>query len=434
MDAVHIAQRLNVAYIWIDSLCIMQDSREDWRRESSMMGLVYQNGLFKIEAVSAPNCSYSMFTSRDPLQLFPHIVKASTSEGPGYMQWTENDDEYWATGGFIASEALYSRGWVLQERLLALRSIMFTRKQIFYRCAEQLTSEIGGATRCTRTSLRPASLKKTASNYGEVSSGPTASVHSQYLETNYKLVAIAGVARMFGKVRKSRYLAGLWEHTLIEDLLWYRAGDPKPRPQDFRAPTWSWASVNISEHGEERALRRRECTECLVSVPKLVDASILLTGPGEYGEVHSGRLMLKGYLYPAFKSQENVLDLSNANNTVDWRSRIIEAIHNLFPEFQGQSVKTLVYPDYHGTDEKDIRIALAECFMMPLLRERQYGTSHKIEGLRLAANAPEWGVYQRIGKFDIEGDIIGPTPEQRTGGKKKEPKLHKVGARLKETP
>ncbi|KAI8949113.1 heterokaryon incompatibility protein-domain-containing protein [Xylaria longipes] len=265
IDAVHIAQRLDITYIWIDSLCIVQDSREDWRQESSMMGLVYQNGLFNIEAVSAPNCSHSMFTSRDPLQLFPHIVKAGTLDETRYVQWTENDDEYWATGGFIASEILYSRGWVLQERLLALRSIMFTRKQIFYRCTEQLTSEIGGLRHFPLENRRGYSLYKNLSTAGLTEENcfelwrrvVRAYCICALTVPGDKLVAIAGVARMFGKVRKSRYLAGLWEHTLLEDLLWYRAADPEPRPQDFRAPTWSWASVNVTEHGEEQALHRR---------------------------------------------------------------------------------------------------------------------------------------------------------------------------------
>ncbi|KAI0446269.1 heterokaryon incompatibility protein-domain-containing protein [Xylaria telfairii] len=437
MDAVHIAQSLNITYIWIDSLCIMQDSREDWRRESSMMGLVYQNGLFNIEAVSAPNCSHSLFTARDPLQLFPHVVKASTSDDPRYVQWTENDDEYWATGGFMASEVLYSRGWVVQERLLALRSIMFTKKQIFYRCAEQLTSEIGGLRHFPLENRRGYSLYKNLSTAGLTEENcfelwrrvVRAYCICALTAPGDKLVAIAGVARMFGKVRKSRYLAGLWEHTILEDLLWIRAGDREPRPRDFRAPTWSWASVNITEHGEERTLRRKECTECLVSVPKLVEASMQLAGPDEYGEVQSGRLMMKGHLYPVFRNQKNILNPPNTKSATDLRAFITDAINNLFAEFQGQAVKTLVCPDY---DDQDIRITLAECFMMPLLHEREYGTFHKIEGLLLAANTPEWGVYQRIGVFKIEGDLIRPTPEQRIGGKKKEPKLYKVGARLKQ--
>jgi hypothetical protein len=40
-DAFDLSNRLGISYLWIDSLCIIQDDDEDWQRESSSMGLVY---------------------------------------------------------------------------------------------------------------------------------------------------------------------------------------------------------------------------------------------------------------------------------------------------------------------------------------------------------------------------------------------------------
>lgn len=108
------------------------------------MGQVYQHGLFNIEAVSAKNCFETLFASRDPFLLFPHEISETAIETNAHLVWTESDDEYWASGRFVIEEPLYRRGWVLQERLLAKRSVIYTRKQIFYRCAEEHTSEIGG--------------------------------------------------------------------------------------------------------------------------------------------------------------------------------------------------------------------------------------------------------------------------------------------------
>ena len=52
-DAVIISFKLGVRYLWIDSLCIIQDSISDWQQESSRMNLVYQNALFTIAAEAA---------------------------------------------------------------------------------------------------------------------------------------------------------------------------------------------------------------------------------------------------------------------------------------------------------------------------------------------------------------------------------------------
>ncbi|KAI3333737.1 heterokaryon incompatibility protein-domain-containing protein [Ustulina deusta] len=437
MDSIDVALGLKIWYIWIDSLCIMQDSRDDWRQESATMSLVYQNGLFNVEAVSSRNCHYSMFASRDPVLLFPHIVQVGTPNEPRYEKWTENEDEYWATGGFVEEEFLYGRGWVLQERILAVRSVMFTGKQIFYRCAEKFTSEIEGLKHFPSDSRRGYSLFRNLSTAGvtEVNCFELwRLVIRKYglcalTVPGDKLVAIAGIARMFGNVRRSRYLAGLWEHTLLEDLLWYRSGDLYRRPTDYRAPTWSWASVNTTEHRAEWNIRHQPCTECLLSVPKIIEVSTDLVGADEYGEVQGGRLVLNGYLYPIFECQKGVVGQNNPKDPETWKTRIEMAMKNLFFEFQGQPVKILIFTDYDDGNEQAEETVLRECFVMPLLHERECANPHNIEGLLLAANTPAWGVYQRIGMFRLEGDLIRLPLKERLGAQK-EPETYEIGARL----
>ncbi|PSN73505.1 HET-domain-containing protein, partial [Corynespora cassiicola Philippines] len=49
-DALHIARRLGMSYIWIDSLCIIQDDPQDWTRESSLMAQIYETSALNIAA------------------------------------------------------------------------------------------------------------------------------------------------------------------------------------------------------------------------------------------------------------------------------------------------------------------------------------------------------------------------------------------------
>jgi hypothetical protein len=63
-DAVLVAHRFKVAYIWIDSLCIIQDSREDWQTDSADMARVYENAYFTVAAVSSANGSMILTCKR----------------------------------------------------------------------------------------------------------------------------------------------------------------------------------------------------------------------------------------------------------------------------------------------------------------------------------------------------------------------------------
>lgn len=384
------------------------------------MGQVYQHGLFNIEAVSAKNCSESLFASRDPFLLFPHEMSETALETNMHLVWTESDDEYWASGRFVVEEPLYQRGWVFQERLLAKRSLTYTRKQIFYRCAEEHTSEIGGLSHF---------LEELRQGYTPLESLSTMTLTPENcfkkwmkILTNYnitaltmpsdKLVAISGVAQMFGQVRQSRYLAGLWEHTLLEDLLWTRIGN-SGRPQTYRAPTWSWASVYSFEPPVYEPAQR--CTACLTSVPKVIGVSTQPIRSDKYGEVMDGRLQLKGHLYSLLQGQD--MTLGQALNVEEepgglLESRIKTTLRYLFPEFEGSSLSINVHMDYDTTSSED-ELVLRECFMMPLNNERGYGSHHQIDLLLLAATTPAWGLYQRIGVCKILGGSIHCPLEKR---------------------
>jgi hypothetical protein len=70
-DAIKVTRKLGFEWLWVDSLCIMQDSVEDWRREAGSMVDIYQNGSVCIAAVGAPSAEHGLFSQRDPLTHVP---------------------------------------------------------------------------------------------------------------------------------------------------------------------------------------------------------------------------------------------------------------------------------------------------------------------------------------------------------------------------
>jgi hypothetical protein len=59
--AVQVAQELKIAYIWIDSLCILQDDAADWEVESAKMGNVYADSYLSVAAMSSTDDSSGCF-------------------------------------------------------------------------------------------------------------------------------------------------------------------------------------------------------------------------------------------------------------------------------------------------------------------------------------------------------------------------------------
>jgi hypothetical protein len=57
LEAMHITQSLSVEYIWIDSLCIFQDSKEDWTLEAAAMASIYTNSYCTVAAARCKGLS-----------------------------------------------------------------------------------------------------------------------------------------------------------------------------------------------------------------------------------------------------------------------------------------------------------------------------------------------------------------------------------------
>jgi len=131
-DAVVVTRNLGVQYLWIDSLCIIQDDAEDWEKESTLMEQVYSSAYVTIAASCASGTDDGFLKKRPERQ----YVTITTTAGTPYYLCEAIDD--FSTD--VDHGELNSRGWVLQERALSRRTIYFTEKQSYWEC--------GGGVRC----------------------------------------------------------------------------------------------------------------------------------------------------------------------------------------------------------------------------------------------------------------------------------------------
>ena len=259
-DAVEVTRRLGFHYLWIDSLCILQgeDDVSDWLRESSEMGKIYSNAVLNLSATGTPDSSTSMFHDRDLETLVPSTIEIEVNST---MQQSHlYDGDIW--NDEITNAHLNFRAWVFQERMLARRVLHFGRNQLAWECRELDAMELfpcGHPHKTYGTLLKQDVGSIMAESDREVSPERNRRAFSLWREmvTIYsgcsltkpedKLIALSGIAEHLRHVTCDEYMAGMWRRTMAFDLPWWRdteLRDSLPRSRvEYRAPSWSWASV-----------------------------------------------------------------------------------------------------------------------------------------------------------------------------------------------
>ncbi|KAK3351878.1 heterokaryon incompatibility protein-domain-containing protein [Neurospora tetraspora] len=267
LDAMRITQQLGYRYIWIDSLCIMQDSSEDWKREAQTMAAVYGNSLLTIfasgmgmaggQGANADTC----FSVRNPLKVYsPIITSPLCEENASFYAIREKyepnvDEMLW---GANQKNPLLSRGWIVQERLLSPRIIYYGADELYWECrlhevsescpfgtglkkdAEASQSIWTANAKSVYQDLQdpfPASLKATGMDMGNDNEDAKYAQHLHELaacwmtlltyytatELTYpsdRLIALAGMVTAIEDSKGWTYTLGSWQELWPFDLLW----------------------------------------------------------------------------------------------------------------------------------------------------------------------------------------------------------------------
>ena len=299
-DAIEITKRLGHHYIWIDSLCIMQDSYDDWLQEASKMQEVYANSLLNIVALGSSSSTRGCFVDRCSGAVKNRIT----------LQW-KNDHNlqyklcrwyHWEHS--IDKLDIHSRGWVFQERLLSPRLLHFGNSQVFWECF----------TTCACESM-PSGLPDYADSkikglLAHVKPGivdwrwlyeqwhTVISLYSkcEFTKCQDKLIALSGVAKVFAHAMDNTYLAGLWQKSLHLSLDWQVTHEIREPPPAYIAPSWSWASVQSPV--KFWSWVSDEETQYLY---KVLDAQTKSVGTQITGPFTAGHLIIECLLFGPFK-------------------------------------------------------------------------------------------------------------------------------------
>lgn len=346
-DAINIARNLDIPYLWIDSLCIIQDDPQDLGREISKMASIYSGATLVVAASSSIDGNGGcLFRRQRPL-----TIRGTGSSGDAFEIYGREVIDHnvwdWSSHPYLPESAdnghlhpLMVRAWCFQERALATRVVHFTKHEVVFECLSGLSCECGAlesnstyevynfrqAVHEGQAQIRLQTINSSTTENAASSAQPEHDwVPNYYLPQAYgykrspslvrdhrwwrniatefatkkitmrtdALPALAGLATIWSYKSLGRYLAGIWEKDILRYLTWVPGETQVDEEKtSYVAPSWSWLSCQRAVEWDPRFDRDIEFFTN-------VDAtqSVCHTNPlNPFGEVEYGYITLTGDL------------------------------------------------------------------------------------------------------------------------------------------
>jgi len=267
-ESISIARTLGLSYVWIDSVCIIQDDEADWAQEARTMGLIYEKAYLTISASNSPG-DHAGFWRRHP-EMNPDVELRdqgdSRDSSPLYLR-------KFNYAKFDPTQTPLSRcGWVVQERIFSRRILHFDDLQVHWECSQHLQSEDGSTEKTSAWSktsywagqnIKPLISGSPDWSFGkdEEQWSALCKLYNFFMLTirdyssckltypSDKLPAILGLVNEIRSATGIDFIDGhflLGKPLFVYSLLWYTEQytvQGSAQPNKTRAPTWSWAAM-----------------------------------------------------------------------------------------------------------------------------------------------------------------------------------------------
>lgn len=302
-DAVRLTRLLGIRFLWIDSLCILQDDKSDWERESAVMHDIYHNAHVTLCAL-VDSCDDGLFGSERSAQAtvtFQSSIKPEI-QGEFFLRGTmpnvwdsDLDPDHRIKHNDLTENRWSDRGWTYQEKQFSPRKLICSKRMIYYSCDSAFHSEdkafdegVYGHTIMGMLRITDRAWESAVFFY----SGRSLT----FVEDRFP--AISSFASTIAQVTGDTYFAGLWKSNLHRELLWWVLDQPRQFPkklpdliselqtiQPFIAPSWSWAC---------RGKHVDWFMETTAAVPefKTIEAYVDVDGLNAFGRILGATLIL----------------------------------------------------------------------------------------------------------------------------------------------
>ncbi|KAH6869334.1 heterokaryon incompatibility protein-domain-containing protein [Thelonectria olida] len=306
-DAVIITRRLNIKYLWIDSLCIIQapdgDTNEDWAKESARMGDIYRCSYLTLFALDSENCHQGILVQR--------LATGSGSDANHSDRNTRLNRPRRGVEIFKSAPLCAMGVPTCSAREASLRLEIHEPTAYdyqLYKCPDDRTRLVLPLGPNPSYPISPASDWQV--------------IISEYSRCNLtrpsdKLPALSGLASTFERSTLFTYLAGLWKEDFVNGLLWYvpvQEVEPHEQPLNpYRSPSWSWESTDLPICYKTLS-KDQDFPHPSYSDLKLLDAYIERPGRNESGVIFRAAVTVRAFCQTTwYESKEDTRKCSIYN-------------------------------------------------------------------------------------------------------------------------
>ncbi|TPX15355.1 uncharacterized protein E0L32_004632 [Thyridium curvatum] len=245
-DAMHVARGLGISFIWIDALCIIQDTEDDTAPQSEMtekpadgvdgngnddlhyLRSVYRYGCINISATGAIHSDEPLVSNRCALYHAESLLV--NSHGKPVRLSPRNDD--------LPDQVLLdSRAWIFQEENLARRTLHLGGYEMAWSCRECCRTESFGIKPSQYQTVTPQNWLLQVEKFSR---------RRLYHQTDV-LDAVRGLSGLWAGSCDIPVVRGICVADLGRALLWRPTDEAQASPADdslsLYAPSWTWLSV-----------------------------------------------------------------------------------------------------------------------------------------------------------------------------------------------
>lgn len=361
-DSIILSSKLGIEYLWIDSLCIIQNDAADWSREASRMGSLYKNAYLVIVASGSSDSMAGLFIGDRPK------IPSFTLPLRGFEDNTQTDAKH--TDAFRGAAGIYhlmfarpdemkspkygplaQRGWALQEWHLARRRVSFMPGGMTWSCASEQRNERGFAWDLDMWS------NMSWAHFLEDYTGRKLTYHLD------RLKAVEGVAHEMKTGGREGYNNGIWADDCISDVLWIELQHSHEKDDLRNLPSWSWASTGGPK---DWLLKNIDKTSYeLVSTTSMMDAnSLFLSGQfitADAIESHLNDCCVTALILSTWEDRIDMIrmEVPQLLLAADWFCEPNLRFHRLLLEFRAtQSLRGLALMDSVPRDQHEISCIL----------------------------------------------------------------------------
>ncbi|CAM1507479.1 Fc.00g071200.m01.CDS01 [Cosmosporella sp. VM-42] len=395
--ALLVAEALGLRYLWIDRLCILQDSPEDWAHEAALMCDVYAGAALTLSADGSSSATEGLFRSQNLSDINYQPYRDTQGNDTPFLLVRPVSHPNLESRTGSNSQPISHRAWTMQEHLMSRRVLHFTSDELVWECNELTECECRRQSDKSSRALAPSLMSNMEAVYERWRMLVVAYTKRSISHETDKLPAFRGLVAKFQHImanitsdREDEYLAGLWRGDFAAQLAWKSpskadleafaktqhhentAPDPPAGQQDpsdwlrilrqrnkredwhksngYIAPSWSWAHLNgpVSYLICQPGRPFKPYVDILEAeiVPRIANERT--------GQIASGFIKLRGFMVRDMAL--NIMYLDYGDNTVNDLSILSYSEQEFWIEFQPDDVQSIVRE--RGSDPRGLVLML----------------------------------------------------------------------------